>query len=591
MKRKLFLILFALPFFGIGLWMLITISLNTFDAWQMQSWESTPARLSNAGYKTHRGDDSDNYEAYADYAYSYHGRDYTNSRVAIAAGADNIGNYQVDLGRRLSDVKNRGELVDIYVNPVNPQDSVIDRDLRWSLIGFKSIFVFAFGGIGLGLIIFTLRAPKAKDMSEPKYKEQPWLANDHWQTATIKSNSKTAMYASWGFAAFWNLISAPLPFVVYQEFVEKDNYAGLLGLLFPLVGIGLFVSAFRRSMEWKRFGPAPVTLDPFPGAIGGHIGGIIDIRLPYDSESKFLLSLTCVNSYVSGSGKSRSRKESVQWQDTQWLPASSGSDGSRLSFRFDVPDNLSESDAQKTGDSYYLWRLNVKAELPGTDIDRDYEIPVYSTGEESRFLSGHIVEISREDNRQIDDLAVRAKIQKETGIQGTQLYYPAGRNLGPTLVGLIIGSIFAGGGWFLMFAQGEKVMGGVFGIVGSVIALGSLYSMLNSLKVIRGTANLRTERRILGIPVARQQMRRDEFLQFSKKVSLETHSGGKHTQYFAVIAEGAHGQKLMLGEGFKGSGEADAAIRFIARALGLSTKKIPSSGDSPAGINVLTADR
>ena len=26
-----------------------------------------------------------------------------------------------------------------------------------------------------------------------------------------------------------------------------------------------------------RFGPAPVTLDPFPGSIGGHVGGTIDL--------------------------------------------------------------------------------------------------------------------------------------------------------------------------------------------------------------------------------------------------------------------------------------------------------------------------
>ncbi len=590
MKGKLFLILFALPFFGVGVWMLITIGSNVIDASQMKDWEPTQARLIDAGYETHSGDDSDTYEAYASYTYVYRGQDYTNDRIAIASGADNIGDYQRDIGRLLSNAKNRNQQIEIYVNPDNPQDSVIDRNLRWGLVGFKSIFLFVFGGVGLGIIVMTLRAPKPKVMSDPKYKDRPWLANEKWQTATIKSSSKTAMYIAWSFAVFWNLVSAPLPFVVYREIVEKDNYAGLIGLLFPLVGIGLLVFAFRRTLEWKRFGPAPVTLDPFPGAVGGHVGGTIDINLPHDPGLKFLLSLVCVRSYVSGSGKNRRRSESVKWQKTQWLQARSGVNGTRLSFRFDVPADITESDAEKSGDDYYLWRLNVKAELPGSDIDRDYEIPVYATGRESRFISEHIIETDRKENRKIDDLAAQARIQEKSGIHGTELFYPAGRNLGSKLVGVIVGGIFAASGWFLVFSEGQPVFGSVFGLVGSLIVLGALYSMLNSLQVIRDGGTLRTERRILGVPVSRQHMRRDEFLRLSKKVSFQTHSGGNHTRYFSVFAEDIHGQKIVLGEGFKGSAEADAAIRIIARKLGLPSQEMPAGEKNLEGFNVLTAD-
>ena len=54
--------------------------------------------------------------------------------------------------------------------------------------------------------------------------DRPWLANDAWQMATIRSSSKAAMYTTWGFAGIWNLISAPLPFVMYKEVVEKENW-------------------------------------------------------------------------------------------------------------------------------------------------------------------------------------------------------------------------------------------------------------------------------------------------------------------------------------------------------------------------------
>jgi hypothetical protein len=312
MKGRIFLFLFALPFFGVGVWMGYSIAANITDAWQMRQWVATDGTLLSAGYETHSGSDSNTYEAYAEFSYEFGGHRYTSTRVAIAGGADNIGDYQQDLGRYLSGAKNRGETIIVFVDPDEPSEAIIDRSLRWGLVGFKSIFLFVFGGVGLGLIIFTFRTPKEKDLSDPKYRDTPWLANDKWQTALIKSNSRMAMWAGWGFAAFWNLVSAPLPFVIYTEVTEKNNLPALLGLLFPLVGIGLITWAVKSTLEWNRFGPAPVTLDPFPGSIGGHVGGTIDVNLPYDSNTQFSLTLTSLHSYISGSGKNRSRKESAR---------------------------------------------------------------------------------------------------------------------------------------------------------------------------------------------------------------------------------------------------------------------------------------
>ena len=120
------------------------------------------------------------------------------------------------------------------------------------------------------------------------------------------------------------------------------------------------------------FGPSPVTLDPFPGSVGGHVGGTIDLELPYASGHAFKLTLTAARSYISGSGKRRSRKEKATWQDSLYAHAQPGARGTRLTFRFDVPDGLAESDAQQNTESYNLWRLNLQADLPGADLDRDF---------------------------------------------------------------------------------------------------------------------------------------------------------------------------------------------------------------------------
>ena len=173
----------------------------------MQDWAPIEAKLSRGGYETHYGDDSDSYQAYADYLYTYGGQQFSGKRVSLSSAGDSIGDYQRATGRRLQSAASSNAPIVIYVNPELPNESIIDRDLRWGLIGFKAIFVFVFGGVGLGLLIFVWRPKVTKDTRQPEYISSPWLLNDDWQSATIRSGSKTAMWGAWLFAAFWNAIS------------------------------------------------------------------------------------------------------------------------------------------------------------------------------------------------------------------------------------------------------------------------------------------------------------------------------------------------------------------------------------------------
>lgn len=571
MKGKILVSLFALPFFGVGVWMLWSIGNAFVDAYQMQDWVQVEAQLRRAGYETHSGDDSYTYEAYAEYTYTYQGETFVGDRVSIAGGADNIGDYQQDIGRNLGNAMARGESILVYVDPDSPSDSIIDRGIRWGLIGFKSIFLFVFGGVGLGLLILAWRAPKEKDKTDPKYADQPWLLNDDWQTATIRSSSKASMYGVWAFAAFWNLVSAPLPFILYDEVVNKKNYIALVGLLFTAVGIWLLVWAIRRTLEWKRFGPTPVTLDPFPGSIGGHVGGTIELGLPYDAANEFQLTLTNVHSYTSGSGKNRSQSEKAKWQDAVVAHTEHGGRGTRLTFRFDIPEGLAESDTEQD-DSYHLWRLDLSAELEGTDIDRSYEIPVYATATQSRHLASRAVQESREKQQVMSDKAILKVVQLKHDAGGRRMIYPIGRYVGSALGAFIVGAVFAAVGWWLIVEEGQTIFGSIFGGMGALVGIAAFYMMSNSLEVSQDGSGIKSVRRILGIPVKRSYMRRDAFVKFTKDSSFQSKNGGKHVIYYSIYANDIEGDKVVVGEGFKGESEAKAAIRLISKELSLATR-------------------
>jgi hypothetical protein len=572
MKGRILLGLFALPFAAVGAFMAWSVGNTLISASEMQDWVPVEARLTSGGYKTHSGDDSDTYEAYATYTWNRNGQTYSGSRVGIDSGADNIGDYQQDWGWELSDAYNSGRPITIYVNPDDPSDAVIDRSIRWGLVGFKMIFVITFGGVGFGLLIFTLLGPKEKDASSPEFVERPWLLNDDWRTNAIRSGSRAAMWGAWIFAIFWNAISSIVPFMLYEEVIQDGNYIALVALLFPLVGIGLLAWAIRRTFEWRRFGPAPVTLDPFPGSIGGHVGGRIDVNLPYDPQTEFRVTLTSINSYMSGSGDDRSRKEKARWQDAIVAHAERGDKGTRLTFRFDVPEGLAASDAEQD-DDYNLWRLNVAADLPGTDLDRDYEIPVYATARESRFLKDYAIERARAAQTSLDTRAVRELINLSHEVTGKRLMYPMGRVLAGPLGGFLVGTTFAGVGWYLVTKEGQTLFGSIFGGIGALVGLAFFYMLFNSLEVRQTPSGLKTVRRLLGIPIRTTELQRSNIVNLEKKSTMQSQSGGKHTVYYKVYAVDRSGKKHVIGDSFKGASQANAAIALIASEFGINVEE------------------
>ena len=582
LKGRLVTTLFALPFFAVGVWMLWSISHMFYDAWRANNWQPVQARLEAAGYETHRGDDSTTYEAFARYTYTHYGQTYRGERVSLFSGGDNIGSYQQDLGQRLRRAYDNGEPITVWMNPDDPSESVVDRTIRWGMVGFRSIFLFVFGGIGLGLLIYTWRTPKKKDKSLPQYEQSPWLLNDKWQTGSIRSTAKWTMWFGWGFTAIWWLISAPLPFVIYEEVTEKQNTIALVGLLFPLLGLALLAWTVRRTLEWRVLGATPVVLDPFPGSIGGHVGGTIDLRVPYDANNRFLLTLSNIHVYVSGSGDSRRSREDALWQEELLGHTESGPLGTRLSFRFDVPEGQVESDAEQSGDSYHMWRLNVQAELPSVTLDRDFNIPVYATATESRQLADRQAASARAERDAMHTAAIRKFVRVSNVGVGKTLSYPIGQNPWANLAGITVASTFAGAGGWMIIKEEMLLFGGIFAFVGGLIALAALYMLCKSLDVTVEGNTIRSTRRILGVPVRRRELSRSDFRCFDLRESLKTQSGGKHVTYYKVVGIDRNENAIVLGEGFRGQSKARAATRFLARELGIREQ---AAADSPASFD------
>lgn len=109
----------------------------------------------------------------AEYRYTVAGHHYQNARVYVAAFKDNIGSYRKDMTRQLKDLKNNNQSVNIWYNPNQPGESVIDRNMRWGLFALMTGFCGVFVLIGLAVCYgsLTYLTKKQTDYHKPSLSE------------------------------------------------------------------------------------------------------------------------------------------------------------------------------------------------------------------------------------------------------------------------------------------------------------------------------------------------------------------------------------------------------------------------------------
>lgn len=566
-ERSWFLAIFGLPFFGVGVgFLVLSVIPSTYEYFSMQSWPSVQGTLLHAELESHTSDGSTSYEALARYSYVVAGQQYRNDRVAIQSGADNIGSFQQDTGYTLQRLHDANKPVLVFYNPENPADSILFKEIRWGLIGFKMIFVLVFGGMGLGLIVFGLRGKAAK-VDTPEARGKLWLEKPEWSSNEIRSGAKTGMYGIWAFALIWNLISFPMLYIVPEAY-EDEGAVALLILLFPLVGVGMLYWAIKATLEWKRFGPTPLRLDPFPGSIGGDVGGEILLNMRYEPHMQCEVTLSCIYSYMSGSGKNRSRSESAKWQDTGYAKVVPAAQATRLQFRFAVPSGLPES--QEHSDRYHLWRLNVNAKLPGADLNRSFEIPVFDTGAQPSALK---LDTAGHRPAGMGPLRAEDLLPLQRHGAGVELLYPAFSRIGTHLMGMFFGSIFAGAGFF-MWAQAAKegfmlyFMGGIFSLVGVPIVLYSVYSLFSSMQVNFHLGKVSILKRLAGFPVGGKELDYKAIRDIQvRKGAMSSQSGGKHQVQYNVVAKTMQGD-IVLAKQLDSHSKAKLVCDYFLRLIG-----------------------
>ncbi|MCC6142715.1 MAG: DUF3592 domain-containing protein [Candidatus Hydrogenedentes bacterium] len=567
------LVLFALPFTAVGVGMAVWLVYGLYDWQQMQGWVETPAYILQAELEEHSDEDGSTYSVAATYQYEFDGRRYTGSRVAVDETSDNLGSFWEDLHRELQEYlpleqSGQGKPYRAFVNPANPTEAVLNRDLRPGFILFKLVFVLAFGGVGVGLIVgglFGARRVKQVSHLQSTHPDEPWQWRPEWAKQEIPAKGKTGMWGMIVFAVFWNVISVPIAFLAFPEMYGDHEWLPMLIVsIFPLVGLGLVAAAFYSVAQYRKYGESKLMLAQVPAVLGGPLRGVIQVPRKVRADEGFKLTLSCVERITTGSGKNRKTSENIKFQDVKRMRRELlENDYTRtdIPVLFGIPYNLPETEA-RSGNRELVWRLKAEAETPGVDYGADFEVPVFRTPES-------------DPNFVLDDSAIAEYLapddDKHFASQGIQiielpgerlqLYFPPMRYKGMSILLLIMALIFGGVGIGLFIGSAPWLFALIFTLAGALLLWGALYTLLAASRVTVDFDSIRIQRGLLA-------MGREQTIPKSDIASIESSSSMTYgsQQLWDILLIRSDQKKVKLAGMIDNQREAQALIdRIIAR--------------------------
>lgn len=159
-------VLFSLPFVLLGAAALLVTLWQIGSHLRSLGWVEHPALLQAAGTSEDKLEETSRREAR--YTYELNGKTYTGTRIAFSLiRSDGLDDWDERVAEYLGAP---GRMIQIWVNPNDPTESVVVRDIRWAEFGAALLFAFGMGAGGLALLVKACSNGPAATPAKPTVK-------------------------------------------------------------------------------------------------------------------------------------------------------------------------------------------------------------------------------------------------------------------------------------------------------------------------------------------------------------------------------------------------------------------------------------
>jgi hypothetical protein len=423
--------------------------------------------------------------------------------------------------------------------------------------------VFALVGAGIiSAAVIGHRLERARLALRTRHPEAPWRWRPDWDAGRVTDASRATMLVAWGFALFWNSI-AWISMAAAMGEVEGWRLAAVA--LFPAVGAGLLVWAVRETVRYRRFGASVLELATLPGVIGLGLAGTVHVPSALHRAEEYRVTLRRIERTTSGSGRNRRTHEFTRWEEQASARSLRGATGVSVPVSFRIPAGEPPSTVELAG-STTVWRLEVRAEVPGVDYAARFEVPVFAVpagsegavGEDHRFADAP----SPGDYRQPRDSAIRVSESR----RGTEIYFPAARNPGAAIGLTAFLAIWCAATGLMTVLDAPLIFPIVFGLFALLLGWGALQLWLGTTHVTLAGSEAVVRKGLAGTG-REQRVSRNDVAAVEVRIGMQ--AGGR--AFYDVWIVGKDRRKVAAGSAIANKREAEWVAHLIERGLGMKS--------------------
>lgn len=237
-------------------------SLPTLQEWRSStSWVETPAIVTVSSVRVDSGNDGSTYYPYIAYSYEFYERTYEGDKYDFFK----VASSGYDREARIVREHPVGREIKIYVDPQNPERSVISRDAGWFIILYI-LFPFTFIGLGSTLFIAGLIKRRASTTSfNSSTRAGNQIGRHGALMPPIKKTTRMRVFGTALFALVWNGIVSIFVLQAWVSIRDGDPEWFLIIFLIPFV-VGGFVAIGALLAEILRLSNPNIEVTPISGS-------------------------------------------------------------------------------------------------------------------------------------------------------------------------------------------------------------------------------------------------------------------------------------------------------------------------------------
>ena len=406
--------------------------------------------------------------------------------------------------------------------------------------------------IGLSLLVRkSSAAVKHEKEMKDLHPDQPWLWQPKWADGKMtSSNINSVIFYLLGAGVFslvgWAGVILCLPDII------KGDYVKLITAIFPFVGLILGFYAICALIRYRRFGESTFQMAYLPGIVGGELAGVIHTKANQVPDGGFELKLQSIKTTISGSGKNRTVRNEILWEDTHIVNidlGASGGDGKVvLPVSFAIPFECESSSAKPQKKSTHHWKLSAQAKFRGPDFHCEFDVPVFKTHESQKNFQPSNAEQSFSQEIPLANLFAASGVKQANENGKLSFEFPLARRFGAKVSCLLATLFFAGGIILMPLIFGALTLVMAAGMIRFWFWYGKISADEQGVEILTGFLGLRS-----------YQFSRDQI-----KSLIYRETMNNRTQEFDLLVETTEHQKPTL---FGTALQGETAARRLCEAL------------------------